>query len=443
MAGPLRRLASSLNLCRLRFRGQEGFTLVETVVSAALLATIALGVYAGIDGPAAVSGTNQARTIADGLAQQDQDRMHQMRTVDLSNYQSSRTVTVQGINFSVASRSDWVTDSSGSISCTNSSTQANYMKITSTVTWPSIGSAKPVVLDSLVAPAPAAFGTNQGNLSVQILDPSGNGVSGFPVTLGAPVSSTLSTNAVGCAFFGYIPAGNYTATWSQQGWVDPGGNNSISVPTSVTAGSTTVVSQSYAPAASIAVSFDTQVGSNPPQPAQAAAVSVAAPGLPAPGMRTFTSSTPQSTITAGSLFPFTTGYGVYAGSCTADSPINFNSNYFSSNPGQVATSPGGSYSVTVREPAINVLVTKNGSPLAGANVHVTPVACATDSFAKVTTNAQGALPNPGYPFGNYNVCADDGTRRVTVSNVQNGSPAGTSSVPIVIPTAGGTLGTCP
>ena len=190
---------------------RSGFALVETVMSAALLVVVALGVYAGIDGPSSIATSNQSRSVAVALAQQDQDRMHAMRSLDLSNYQATRTVTVGGIPYQVASRAEWVTDSSGTVSCTSSSSQANYLKIGSTVTWPALRAAKPVSLDSIVAPAPAVFGSNEGNLSIQLLDESANPVVGVPVTLTPPGTLSLATNSAGCAFFGYVASGNYTA----------------------------------------------------------------------------------------------------------------------------------------------------------------------------------------------------------------------------------------
>ena len=401
-------------------RERSGFALIETVMSAALLVVVALGVYAGIDGPSSVAASNQARSVAVALAQQDQDRMHAMRSLDLSNYQATRTATVGGVPYQVTSRAEWVTDSSGTVSCTSSSSQANYLKISSAVTSPSIRAAKPVSLDSIVAPAPAVFGSNQGNLSIQLQDEAANPVVGVPVALTPPGTLSLTTNAAGCAFFGYV---------------DPSGASSISIPTSVVAGSTNVVTKSYAQAASISASFDTVVGSGAPQPAQAQAVTVEDPGLPAPGRRVFTAPSLQSTIVASALFPFTSGYGVYAGSCATDDPTAY-----SQSPSLVTPGPGAGASVTVREPAINVAVTRAGAPLSGAHVVVKSTASGcTESFTQ-TTNAQGALASPGFPFGPYSVCADDGARSVSAT-VQNTSPAGTASVPLAVPITGAT-GVC-
>jgi hypothetical protein len=284
---------------------------MEIVVSAALLALIILGVFAGIDGAQVISGQTRSKSVAAALAQQDQERMHAMRTADLSNYQSTRMITVSGIAYTVSSRADWVTDSSGSVSCTNNSTTADYLKISSSVKWPSLGARNPVKLESMVAAAPSALSPTDGNLSIQLQDQAGGPVLDVPVTITGPTTQTLPTNQAGCAYFGHLPAGNYQASYAATGFVDPSGANSISVPVSVTAATTNVVTQSYAQGGNIAVSFLTQVGQGPAQPAQAAAVSVAHPNLPGLGIRTFTAASPQSSLTTTSLFPFTSGYGVY------------------------------------------------------------------------------------------------------------------------------------
>jgi type II secretory pathway pseudopilin PulG len=419
---------------------EDGFALIEIVVSAAMLALVLLGVFAGIDGSQAVSGQTRSKSIAAALAQQDQERMHAMRTADLSNYQSTRSVSASGISYSVSSRAEWVTDSSGTVSCTNNSGTADYLKITSSVRWSGVGTLHPVKLESLVAAAPRALSPGDGNLSIQILDQASNPVTDIPVAITGPAAQSLSSNQAGCAFFGHLPAGNYQATYSALGYVDPSGANSISVPASVTGWSTNVVTQSYALAGSIAVSFVTQPRQGAQQEAQATTVSVASPNLPSPGTRSFTAASPQSTLSASGLFPFTSGYGVYAGGCSSANPATYDPNYFTKYSGLVTVPPGGQYAVTVWEPALNLLVTRGGLPLSGAHVKVTPTAC-SDTYPVVSTTAQGGLANPGYPFGTYTVCADDGVHRAVMPNVANTTPAGTPTLGLSIATSG-TGGVC-
>jgi hypothetical protein len=424
-------------------REESGMMLIEIVVSAALLVLVMLSVLAGVDGPGATAASDQKRSTAGALASQDQDRMRGMRAIDLSNYYSTRTVTVAGTVYTIVSRADWVNDSTGSVSCLNNSNTANYLSLSSTVSWPNIRTGKAVSLASVLAPPAGAFGSG-GNLSVQIQDQANNAVVGTSVNLTGTATASAATNSLGCAYFGYMTAGNYTVGLNQAGYVDPAGVTAVSVASSVTAGTTTTVVHQYALASQIAVSFDTKVGASF-VPAQAYSTSVAQSGIPA-GYLAFTPAPGvlQSTITANPIFPFATAYGVYAGACTSDNHVTYSSTYFNTYPGSVTTTPGSSSAVTVHLPALNIAVTRGGSALLNANVSVTPTgAGCNETYPHVKTNAQGALAAPGYPFGPYTLCADDGTRRVTVTNVQNTNVNGLSPAQaLVIPTSGATS-TCP
>ena len=149
------RARSFFTALRRRCTDDRGFALVEAVAAAAIFAIIVLGVLAGIDGAAGSSGREKARSVAGSLAEQDQERMRGMRAIDLSNYSYGRDVTVAGATYRIQSDSDWIRDNTGgTISCTNSSTQADYLRIRSTVTSSSVGTrTAPVTIDSLDGPA--------------------------------------------------------------------------------------------------------------------------------------------------------------------------------------------------------------------------------------------------------------------------------------------------
>jgi hypothetical protein len=410
--------------------------LVEVIMTALVVALAGMGIFLGLVGASNASGNNKHRSVASALAQEDQDRMRAFKTTDLSNYDETRTVTVAGVDYTIESAGRWVSDSSGALSCSNATQRANYLKITSAVTWRKMR-IKPITLQSLVAPPPGSFNASQGNLVAQLQNQAGGPVAGVPVTLGPPADATETTEADGCAVFGAVTAGSYDLSFSRAGFVDPGGVNGVTDSVSVVASTTTTRTYQYAEAGRIAVSFDTQVGSGTPQPAQARAVSVSNPNLPSPGTRVFNpSGGAQSTIDATSLFPFTSGYGVYAGSCPEADPTAYNPDYYNTYPGLVPVAPGGSHAVTVRQPALNVAVVQSGAPLAGAHVVVTSTVAGCGSYPAQSTDAQGALPAPGHPFGTYGICADDGTRSVTAANIQNTDPAGTGTVRLDVPTAG-------
>jgi Tfp pilus assembly protein PilX len=412
-----------------RWSREDGFGLIEVLVSVVMLAVITLGVLAMIDGPSRVSGASRARSTASALAQQDQDRMRGMTVTDLSGFSGTRSVVVGAVSYTVRSKAAWVSDASGTESCTSNDNQAHYLKIMSTVTWPSIGTAPAVMATSLMAP-PASLSTTSGSLAVQLTDQAGAPVTDMTVRTN-PGSFVTTTNSVGCAFFGALAIGNVSAAFGQSGWVDPGGNSNVTLAGSVAAGSTTTMTGSYAPAAQVAVSFDTKLGNAAPVAARAPATTIVNPNLPPPGFRTFTVGSRAPTITAVNVYPFTSGYGVYAGTCSANNPATYNANYFTQNPGSYARpGPRGSAAVTVREPALNVRITRGASSLGNAHVIVKATAAGCTDTYTMSTDSGGLLvldpapyQAPAVPFGTYGVCADDGTRSATAS-VSNTDPNG-------------------
>lgn len=442
---------------RLR-RGEEGWLIVEVMISALILVIAALAILNGLDGASKASGRNRNRSEAATLAQQDQERLRSFESSGLSNYHSSRTVTVGNLKYVVASKVQWVRDTSGVVSCSVDSSQAQYELITSTVTDPT-GVNAPVVAQSIVAPHVGDFSSNTGSSAVQLIDRNGNGVQNVGVALNEPPAPSDTTNSAGCVVFGFLAVPNpgpYHAVFAQPGYVDTLGNNAIGPNTAsdtgavtLVAGQTSLTQFQYDLGASLTISFNTQVASNPQQAATAYQAQVFNTGIPlTPSQRTFPATAPSSptaTVAATSLFPFTSSYGVWAGSstCTAANPA-------SQSPPQTADSitmtPGGNQTLSVREPAINLVAEQGGTAKAGLNVRVTPksTGCgSTTTYPKQTSTATGTLPNPGFPYGDYSICIDNGSKTAsTTTNVHNTSRAGTPTVFVNIPTTGATSGTC-
>ena len=200
-------------MARLSAMEESGFAMIELVVSAALLIVIVTGTFSAFDQASATSGSIKSRATGAGVAQQDQERLRAFKAVALSNYRETRTQTVAGVPYTVVSRVDWVSDGTGTTSCaTNGTAKADYLHLTSTVTWPRMGPVKPVQLDSLLAPPAGSFSQAQGTLIVSAQNPAGQPVSGVPVTAVGPQSLSDTTNSLGCVVWGFVTAGNYTVS---------------------------------------------------------------------------------------------------------------------------------------------------------------------------------------------------------------------------------------
>ncbi|MEA2474523.1 MAG: hypothetical protein QOE06_2438 [Thermoleophilaceae bacterium] len=416
-------------------RREDGFGLAEVLASAAVLTIVVLGVYAGLDGTISVSGQNKARTVAAALAQQDQEQLRAQRATQLSNHSSTRTVDVSGVPYTVDSRTTWISDASGTESCSSSGRRADYLKISSSVTSPAM-KGRPVLVESIIAPPAGGLGGSRGNLAVQLVDQAGAPVVGIGVTV-TPTEATQSTNSVGCAFFGHLPAGSASARFGRAGWVNPGGVTNVVLTAAVASGATSLSSTSYAQAADVTVRFDTINSGGALVPTKAQAIAVANAGLPAPGFRAFTAAAPRDSIDATGLFPFASGYGVYAGTCAAANPTVYTPDYWTRNSGFVTTGPGSHGAVTVRMPSIRVAVRRSGAIVNAAHVVVRAIGSGCTDSAIVTGDSQGNADVP-MPFGPYAVCADNGTQKVS-ANVTNFQPAGTARTTLSIPTGRGTV----
>jgi Tfp pilus assembly protein PilV len=408
-----------------RLAAEDGFALMEVLAAAVLLLVISMASLSVFDVTAKITGSSKARSIAANLAQQDQERMRAMKAVNLSNYHWSHPVSVPGGGtYTVDSRADWVRDAGGLESCTVSNSQADYLRVTSTVSQANL--SDPVTMSSLVAPGVVAFDANSGTLTVKVTDRDGDPVPGADVAIGGPTSLSDTTNSLGCAVFSHIPIGTYTATTHKYGYVDNNGNDPGAVTGTpiVTQGKVSMVPARLDAAAAVTTTFETYVNT------YAASSNGGAGGVWIPSKAEtvtadpLTSSDPsdvttpggwQASIVAAGLYPFTEGYSIYTGSCANADPSKSISNYYASNPGTVMTDPAGTYNLKVRQAPLPVkVVDAVGNPKAGAHVVATGLAtggCTADKFDDLVSDAKGLVSHPGgfdpgVPFGKYAVCAD-------------------------------------
>jgi Tfp pilus assembly protein PilV len=476
---------------RSRIVDDAGFALIEALVGAVVLIVIALATLSAIDRAQKTSGFGKNRSVAAALAEQDQARLRGLPTDSLSTYRTNhtatRTVAINGLSYTVASTVDSVRDTTGgTVSCTNDGNQADYLKLTSTV---SANAIKPVTIASLSAP-PLSYSSSRGTLVVQVNDGAtpAVGVQGVGVTISGPTGMSDTTNSLGCAVFPFIPAGSYNVSIIKTGYVDYGGNNNPSVSgKTVTGGNLTTQSFIYDAAGSIKVNFETDISTtSTPVLSRSRGYNASAFNtlVPAPQFRAVSDpSPPVPAVTLSNLFPFRTAYNTYAGACAAANPKTAipNVNWF--NAGNIgfddnAIVPPGdnsSVAVTVRQPGLEVRVKDSaGAYINGANVVITPSgtgcmpatltgwttaknAAGTDGWiTKPQYNFGGSTGNvtydPGVPFGTYTVCADAVTgtalnqrrrKAYSPSPVTITSAAGTAGADVVIPTTGSTTQTCP
>lgn len=427
--------------------------LIEVLVSAILIVTAAIGVFGAFDAATRSTAQERHRAQANDLAQADLAGMRTMRISDLSNLEETKIVHVGGTPYTVKSTASFQTDSTSTASCQEGVASADYIQIRSKVTWPSIGSRPPVIAQSLVAPPNGSVSAESGALAIQIENAENEGIAGVSLSGAGDGSFAGETGPNGCAVFGNLPAGNYTLTILSSGLVDADGNPPASQSTSVVAESTNTLALQYDEPGGIPVSFETTVGEEL-VPSEADSVVVFNSGMNV--AKTFgTPGTPGPEVTASSLFPFTSPYAVYAGTCEGDNP---NPAGLPNPPPAIAdvlVTAGGEIPVTLVLPALYLTVRSGASaaepgvPVSGADIELSDRKCTEEEpfVRSYTTNEEGGLDDPGVPFSEYDVCAHYGEQHVSVSKVSvpanpEDTEAGTT-LDVYLSEPGAESGPCP
>jgi hypothetical protein len=375
--------------------------------------------------------------------------------LELSGLSQTQTVTEGTTQFTIKSTGQFESQASGSSSC-SANGSADYVLATSTVTWSpgaTTGPLRRVTASGLVTPQPG------GALIVQVVNSQGTGVNNMSVIATGPTPASATTAASGCAIFAGLLGGTYNITVSQPGYVDKDGNTTPPVnqqaQTVIEASSAVKVFQ-FDLAGSINVSYTTiPFGGSLPLPVTTNGdqVTIFNNNMTYPGFRWAGAvGSFQPTVTATGMFPFTSAYTVYPGSCSADEPRSFRVR----DPTALVP-PGAGANVQVQLPPLYVTVLSGtpslpGSPMVNAHVVVTdqgcggnpPTAGGTPLIERVfSTNASGQIANPGLPYGNYTVCADTnaGTRSVYAqqTSVTNATLTGTT---VNVYLGSGTSGVC-
>jgi type II secretory pathway pseudopilin PulG len=415
---------------RYHLAAERGSMLIEVLVGAMLVAIASVAILDGLDGAQRTGAKNKVRSVQSTLAQQDLERLRSIPINALSNLRQSRAVNVAGVDYTVDSRTDWVRDASGVVTCSSDDTQANYLKLSTTVTSPA-STGSPVTETGLLTPALGQLSETAGTATVKLIDRDGQPLVGVAVTLSGPASLSDRTNELGCAVFGYIASGTYTI--EVPGLVEPASVTPASKPMDVYAGKASLAQMQVDRPASVRANFVAPAGQGPPaligwDPDAMKWDSITVKNANLPGTTKTFSSGVASSVDATDLFPFADGIGVYAGSCAANDPSAYQPNYFQpGGRGYTALDPGDTLrSAQVEMPTLRVIVLRTiPSPVFDhAEVKVTPLdsGCSTtytasaDFAVKTSHNFDLAVP-----FGRYDVCVSTSNgagseRRIIVPN---------------------------
>jgi Tfp pilus assembly protein PilV len=430
---------------------ESGFALIEVMVSAVLVVVLATATLAIIERSASSAAGNRQRSVAVAMAQADQDSMRQRPIASLTNHHTSVNKTQGNTQFTIKSDAIWLRDAGGPVSCAANSTRAEYVKITSQVSW--VGHPKPVVLESYIAPG--VTGVQKGALTVKLKTDTGQGTSGIWVAASGGGSGITDDN--GCVVLGNLTPGPNTVSWGASGYVDRNGSSAVSESVSVATGQTSQLERLYDRSAQATAKFVEE--SQPPVPVKWTSVSVTHTGITNPTNATRSFVVPGSQFAdegvASSLFPFVAPYSFYAGSCVGNAPTTWLASATMPTAAPAAATTNTVVNVTV--PTVAVYVTSNGQAngtgVGGASIGVTPattpsatypkMAGCTETIARDRGTGTAASRDPvktaadpvsrrgwaflNLPYGQWRICADNGSKNATA--VLNNTPPGTTTEP--------------
>jgi type II secretory pathway pseudopilin PulG len=422
-------------------QAQEGFILIEVLVSALILAIVAGAVLTLVTATTRGAATQRTHAVAYGLAQEAQAELRTMRISTLGNYSNVETRPIAGTNYTIEKQSVFVSNTTQTVSC-GANDKPDYIRLTATVSAPTM--RIPVTLRSVVSPTNGSLEPNVGSVQIQARNAANEPLSGvrFELVNSMGAARVGTSESTGCASFGDIPAGQYTLNSSAGELVNTEGKTSTSTPVTV---ATSEISRPTA------VSYDKPGWIQPVFVVLNSTTSVLEPAT-VDSMEVFNSeagsstaklwsSSPSgsrvSTLKAEKLFPFRSKYTLYAGSCEKNNPdptgkLTANDAAM----GFAEVLPGGGASPRIQLPALNLTVKYGSGEVRGAAVTVTDTKCGTKRT--YVTNKAGHLAatqegptEAGLPWSTYTICVSaflEGKYRkfeksgVAVENLTTGTP---------------------
>ena len=240
---------------------EDGFILIEVLVSALVLAIASVGVMALLQATTHSAAAERHHSEAYALAQEDQARLRSMRLSALNRLEQTHEVSLDGTQFTVQSSGVFVNNTTSQpSSCTAGTTSADYVRFASTVSW--YDSHSPVVVQSIVSPSNGSLDPNHGTLVITTKNAAGEPLAGVGLSGSGAGSFAGTTDSTGCANFTDLPAGNYEVIpTTAAGFVGHDDKPPHAETTSVIAGGTNTLALQYDAGATLPVEFDYRVGS--------------------------------------------------------------------------------------------------------------------------------------------------------------------------------------
>jgi type II secretory pathway pseudopilin PulG len=415
---------------------------VELLVAVTIFALVFAAVSLGIGRALELNRSNRNRTAGAYLAAKQLEEVRskafdQVTLGSLTCTAGSTAPCPTDVPTSYTVRQDvtWASPGSTTSSCnvpTGGGAALAYKRVTVTVTWSDMGGVAPVVSQTLLTPPGGSYDPNDGHVLVQVFDRNASPLAGQTVTLSGPESATQPTTAEGCVFFAYLDPGTYTASLSTTGYVGRQGDQPATQTVAVVATQISSLQFDYDRAATLQVTLTTPSG--PPTAAVPAGVALTVANS---NLTVGTKSFPETSTGSGTprtvtpLFPYSSGYQVWAGDCAdADPAVHAGG----SRGPTLASNPAGTTAGTAALGAVDVTVRRNnpttGTLESGATVsgiHAAATGCTGgETLTSATLTSSGGQLRLALPYGTWQIRATRGSR--------SGTSAAVTVRPSTIPT---------
>jgi type II secretory pathway pseudopilin PulG len=407
---------------------EDGFMLIEVLISAMLVGLIGVGVFTGLAGANHATVNERRNSQATVIAQQDEERLRGLTVAELTNLGSTpEPVTVAengmcvegttgawkyysgattpfceavtgfkgtsytGAVFTVESSAQFVTASKETLTCETEKGTADYIETSSSVTWPSIGKHAAISQSSLVAVP------RSGTLLVKITNRNNEPVPDATVAVADPsppstVTAEQTTPSSGCVIFGDLPEGNAKVLASKGTWITKNRKTPAEQSTTITTTKLAEVPLTLEEPGGIKAEFINNSGLH----VESSTFVTFQNEMGSPPILVGGEANKSSTSAVlGGLFPFVTPghpftsnkYTVYAGDCEANNPATVGVSGTTTKSVQVE--PGTPTSESVEVAPINVTVDEGTKALSEKTL-------ASSTSAKIINTAcNGAKNNNG------------------------------------------------
>jgi type II secretory pathway pseudopilin PulG len=397
---------------------EAGFSLVEIVVALTVLMVLATAVSITLLDGLQISKLGRQRVAASNLAAREAEIVRNKFSssdADALSVASAGAVNnanplsgsgpsiVDGTAYTVHRDVQWMPTGNGVSACDGGGL-VNHpsLRLTVTVTWPGMGSAKPVRVETLLTPPKGTLGsTSIAFVAAKVQNAAGLAASGVTIQATGPGGSfTHTTDDSGCAVFQVGAAGTYVVVMEMSGWVDQAGVERSTKTAVVSAGQLARLSLTYDRAARMDISLTAETGY--PIPAPLPAVNYLRPNVPTSSARQVYASSSTTTRVSG-LWPQKDGYAAWAGGCTDSDPAGVPTS--GSRGAPVVIEPGDTGAVDARLAPVDLTVaTSSGAAVAAATVTATSLDCPTGTADRHltlgTTDGTGHL-KVSLPYGRW------------------------------------------